>query len=188
MQKSVLSILLLFLTTSLGCSGLKVSEDYEPGTDFSGLTTYAWKTEAPQKTGDVRVDNPFMHQRIRTAVERSLGLKGFRKSDGGSPDFLVDYQYTIRSKITSQGVSTGFGIGTGGSGGFGGIGVSSGGDVKEVDEGALVIDVIDAGNGKLLWRGTGMRTLSSNPEPQKTTQTVNETVEKILAQFPPGKK
>jgi len=49
----------------------------------------------------------------------------------------------------------------------------------------LVIDIIAAGNGKLLWRGTGARRLSQRSGPQEITAEVNETVEKILVQFPP---
>jgi hypothetical protein len=48
-----------------------------------------------------------------------------------------------------------------------------------------VIDIVDAEAGRLVWRGSGSRRISTSPTPQKTTQRINEAVEAILARFPP---
>ncbi len=188
MHKLQLLIILALLAMIPGCSGLTVSQDYDETLDFSGLKTFNWKTATQQKTGDVRVDNPLLDSRIRTAVDRFLSEKGYQKASQGTPQFYLVYQYTIRSKVGSEGVRTGIGIGFGGSGRYGGVGVSSGGGVSQYDEGMLVIDIIDAGSGNLLWRGTGVRRLTQESGPEEITKDVNETVEKILAQFPPQSK
>jgi hypothetical protein len=57
--------------------------------------------------------------------------------------------------------------------------------VNQYDEGTLVIDIVDAEAGKLVWRGSGSRRISTSPTPQKTTRRINEAVEAILARFPP---
>ena len=188
--KPIIIIVLLFVV--FGCSSIKVSQDYDPAKDFSGLKTYAWQSETQAKTDDVRVDNPLLNARIRAAFDRSISRKGYQKVSDGTPDFHVSYQYTIRKTIGSDDVSTGIGFGIGGfghrSGAAGGIGIGTGSSVSEYDEGMLVIDFIDAGNGNLIWRGIGTRRVSMQSDPEKTITDINKTVDEILAQFPPKRK
>ena len=181
-------IILTVLTIVIGCSGIQVSQDYDLSREFSGLKTYDRQSGTHQKTGDVRVDNPLLDARIRKAVDRCLLEKGYQRILRGTPDFYVAYQYSIRSKIRSDTVHTGVGFGVGGYGRDGGIGVSTGSDIREYDEGMLVIDIVGAGTGDLLWRGTGTGYVSQHSDPEKTTAIVNETVDKILVQFPPQPK
>jgi len=178
-------ILLTFLALFIGCSGIQVSQDYEVAADFSNLKTFTWYLAKQKKTGDLRVDNPLLDSRIRKAVDRSLSQKGYKRISQGTPNFYVGYKYAILTRIRSERVSTGFGFGFGGSGSFGSIGIGTGSDVREYDEGMLVIDITDAKNRKLLWRGTGTRRVSRHSDPERITKEVNENVDKILAQFPP---
>jgi hypothetical protein len=184
---SIVAILMTFL--AIGCSGLKVSQDYDKSTDFSRLNSFAWKSDTQEKTGDIRVDNPLLDSRIREAVEQALVGSGFRQASEGTPDFYIDYKLSIRSRVGSDGVNTsvGFGVGSGSrsSGSFGGIGISSGGGVQEWDEGTLVIDITDKETQDLLWRGTATRRVARHATPEETTESVNEMVAKTLAQFPP---
>lgn len=181
-------ILLAATVVALGCSGLEVSQDYDLNTDFGDLKSFAWKSEAQIKSGDVRVDNPLLDNRIREAVERTLTEKGFRKSSDGTADVAVSYTYQIRRKVGSDRVRTSIGFGSGSGGSFGGVGVSTGGGVSEYDEGVLVIDITEPGSGNLLWRGTGTRRLARRSNPEQITAEIDETVDKILAQFPPQPK
>lgn len=185
MPRYRLFFVLTLLTIILGCSGLRVSQDYDVTTSFSGLKTYDWQSEGHKKTGDIRVDNPLLHIRIRSAIDQSLLGRGFQRVFHRNPDFFVTYQYAVRSKTESNDMSTGVGFGIGSFGRYGGIGVSTGGSVSTYDEGILVIDIMDSKNGRLIWRGTGTRRISEHSDPKKLTQRVYEAVEKILAQFPP---
>jgi len=185
MRKLKNVMFLTFLTLFMGCSGIEVSQDYDMAADFSNLKTFTWYLVKQKKTGDLRVDNPLLDSRIREAVDRSLSQKGYKRISQGTPNFYVGYKYAILTRIRSERVSTGFGFGFGGSGSFGGIGIGTGSDVREYDEGMLVIDITDAKNRKLLWRGTGTRRVSRHSDPERITKEVNENVDKILAQFPP---
>ena len=185
MRKLKNVIFLTFLAFFTGCSGIEVSQDYDSVADFSNLKTFNWYLAKQKKTGDLRVDNPLLDSRIRKAVDRSLAKKGYQRIFKGTPDFYVGYKYAIYTRIGSERVSTGIGFGFGGSGSFGGIGIGTGGDVREYDEGMLVIDITETKNGKLLWRGTGTRHVSRHSDPKKITKEVNDKVDKILAQFPP---
>jgi hypothetical protein len=178
----------MVLILSYGCSGIEVSHDFNQSKEFAGLKTYEWKSKVPKKTDDIRLNNTLLHARIREAVEHVLSQKGFQKVSQDEPDFHIGYDYSIRAKVESDTARTGVGFGMGIFGRHGGIGISSGNDVREYDEGMLVIDVMDPKTGDLMWRGIGTRPVYQHPKPEKTTQVVNETVEKILAQFPPQPK
>ena len=183
----IIAILLAFWAA--GCSGVKVSQDFDKSTDFSNLKSFTWKSDEQEKTGDIRVDNPLLDSRIREAVEQTLIGKGFSRTSEDTPDFYIEYKLAIRSRVGSDGVSTsvGFGVGSGSrsSGSFGGIGISSGGGVQEWDEGMLVIDITDKETQDLLWRGTATRRVARHATPEETTESVNEMVAKTLTQFPP---
>jgi hypothetical protein len=185
MQKFKHVVFLTFLAFLAGCSGIEVSQDYHMTADFSNLKTFDWHLAKQKKTGDLRVDNPLLDSRIRKAVDRSLAQKGYERIIKGIPDFYVGYEYAVLTRIRSERVRTGIGLGFGGSGSFGAIGIGTGSDVRDYDEGMLVVDITDTKNKKLLWRGTGTRRVSRHSDPKERTKEVNQTVEKILAQFPP---
>ena len=168
-----------------GCSSVRVSQDYDPSANLAALKTYAWRSDTQAPTGDIRVDNPLLDARIRTAVERDLTAKGLQKKTDGIPDCYIVYQYTIQRKIDSDRPQTGIGFGFGSFGSRAGVGFSTGTAVSEYDEGLLVIDLLDARDNDLLWRGSGSRRVDQHWDPARTTQRINEMVDKIMAQFVP---
>lgn len=177
------------LLLATGCTSIRASQDYKQGITFSEMKTYGWKTVKQKATGDVRIDNPLIDQRIRTAVDKVLTAKGYSLS-ASRPDVLVAYTYTIRPKIngSSGGPVIGFGFGMGGRRSAVGISSGLGTDVEQVDEGQLVIDLSDGITGDLLWRGTSTSRVDTQATPEKTTTFFNSMVEKNLGQFPPEKK
>jgi hypothetical protein len=184
MRKTWLAVLAATLILG-GCSGIQVNQDYDPATNFKSMQTYRWESEAQEKTGDLRIDNPLRNTRIRTAVERQLSSKGFVKSANGTPTFLVRYQYTLRQKIESGGAGGGIGFGIGSYGRHGGVAIGTGNDIREYDEGSLTIDFVDPASQTLLWRGTGTQRFREYKDPEKASRDIDMLVEKILAQFPP---
>jgi hypothetical protein len=185
MKKYTILIMLCFIIF-LGCSSVQVSQDYEPSVNFSNLKNYRWQSIEQEKTGDIRIDNPLLDKRIREAVDRSLGEKGYESDNETSYDFYVAYKMTIQKRIETDNLSTGIGFGFGTYGRHGGIGVSTGGRVNEYDEALIVIDIINAKDNDLLWRGKSTSRMSQHSTPEKTTKSVNKIIEKIMAQFPPG--
>jgi hypothetical protein len=166
-----------------GCSGITVSQDYEKEYDFAGLKTFAWK---PNDVDDYGIkDNQLVDKRIRAAIENTLLAKSYRLVDSLNPDFFISYHLSVEQKIKSSGVSGGVAIGRSSYGGFGGIGLSTGPDIRAYDQGTLLIDVTIPLEDKLVWRGIGTQSVSEHSTPEESTANINETVEKILAQFPP---
>ena len=185
MHRYKIFLVIALLSLLGGCQTIQVSQDYDVSRNFSALKTYDWQTKTQPKTGDIRVDNQLLDTRIRTAVDRTLAEKGYQKIAGEKTDFTVSYKYSIRSKLESDNVGMGVGFGWGRVGRYGGVGVDTGRYISEYDEGMIVIDLIDAAKGDLIWRGTGTARVDQHAKPDEITKGVNEAVEKILSQFPP---
>ena len=157
----------LMITIS-GCSSLSVSQDYDTKYDFATLKTFGFM-ETPTDAGvsQLTVD------RVVSATKSSLEYLGYTESD--DPDFLVAMHggQKTQTQIDSYGYGYGWGWGAGGV------------DVYQYQEGTLIIDIVDAKNKDLIWRGTGQDVVDPNADTQKRTETINNAVSKILAQFPP---
>jgi hypothetical protein len=179
----------IFLVLCLSaCSGIQVSQDYAPSTDFSAFDSYQWNARTQEKTGDPRLDNPLRDKRIREAIERTLEGKGFVLDEAEKPTFYVDYKNVLRRKIETSGPTGSVGFGVGSYGRRGGVAIGTGTEVREVDEGSLIIDVLSPESGDLLWRGTGNQRYREYTDPEKAARDINALVTKILEQFPPSGK
>lgn len=174
----------LFVALSLqACSGIQVSQDYQQGYNFAGLKTFAWKPNKDNEYG--AKDNELVDARIRRAIESQLKARSYTLVDSLDADFLVSYNVTVEQKITSSGTTGTIAIGRGGYGRYGGIGMSTGTDVRTYDLGTLLIDFTEPVEDKLIWRGISTQSVDKHSSPDKSTVIINETVEKMLQQFPP---
>lgn len=177
-----LRLAILGVAACLACASVRVSVDYDPSEDFSTYRTFTWFPRPKPATGDYRVDNSLIDQRVRAAVERTLAAKGYQKVEDRAPDFYANYHLQIDQKIDVRTVNRGY--------------VDSWGyyvgwpetRVTQYDEGTLVIDIADARDKQLAWRGAGVGRVRSRPKPEETTRDINEAVAQILAKFPPEPK
>lgn len=181
--KVIASALLVFTITA--CSGIKVSQDYDQSYDFSSLKIFAWKPNENNEYG--LQDNDLVDKRIRTAIVNTLSAKQYTLVDTGTPDFYISYQLTVEQKISTSNVSGGVSIGRGSRGRYGSVGIGTGTQVHAYDQGTLLIDVTESAGNKLIWRGISTQTVTEHSDPEKSSKQINETVGKILAQFPPLK-
>ena len=183
--------ILIALCFSLACASVRTQYDYDPAVDFSGWRTYAWYPDESPRTGQPRLDNPLLHDRIEAAVSRGLAAKGFSPAGDGEPDFYVQFHLSTQQKLDVNTMNTGYRGGPygrrWGGVGWGGVGWTET-TVIQYDEGTLVIDFVDRPARRLAWRGSGTRRLARNPDPELVTKRVNEAVNEILAQFPPHKE
>ena len=181
------ALFVLFAIAALSaCSTVQVRQDFDPSEDFTRLRTYSWYPKPQEPTGNMRLDNPLLHDRIVAAVDRTLATKGYSKIEDGKPDFYVNYHLATQTKLDVRTIDYGapYGYGVWGVGGWGGVGWSETYTVP-YDEGTLAIDVIDIAKRKLVWRGIGVGRLKENPKPEQVTERVNAAVDEVLAQFPP---
>jgi len=166
-----------------GCAGMKVNQDFAPGTDFSPYRTVSWMPAQGLAGGNTLID-----QRIRAAVESGLQAKGLQLVSSGPSDLVVAFQLILRDQTDYQTVNSGYGPGWGygmyGARGVGGMGVSTTTPVTYT-MGTLILDFFDARSKELVWRGSAEGKINETRTPQERQERANEAVTKILEQFPP---
>ncbi len=177
-----------------GCSTMRVVSDYDATVDYAILHTYDWLPAPKIKSGDPAIQyNSLMEQRVKSAVEEQLGAKGFRRVVE-SPDVLVTYHVAVDQKISVTYLNDLYGYGSGWGhhrrrsyyGGYG-YGYSSRGVVvNEYKQGTLIIDIVNAGDKQLIWRGTASDEIYPGDTSAEREKHVREAVQKILALFPPS--
>jgi len=102
----------------------------------------------------------FWNDRIIDAVNKELQAKGLTKVDS-NPDMWVVYSNSIKDQ--KQVVGTGYNM-----------------------VGTLVVELADAKNKQLLWRGSATDTISDNSN--KNINNLNKAVSKLFQNFPPKEK
>jgi hypothetical protein len=169
----------LALVAPLACATVNVSVDYDDQEDFTGYKTYAWLPGTPEATGDPRLDTLMVHQRVHEGIDRTLAAKGYQKAEAG-PDFWVAYHLSVEKKIDVYTTNRLYG-------GYGWTVSIPETRVNEYDEGSLIVDISDAKEKELVWRGIGTGRLRETPreDPEEQKQVVYQVVDEVLADFPP---
>lgn len=182
-------IISLGLMILAGCSGIRVSQDYDTSRTFTGIQTYALQDKTPTNGEDILAENPLIDERIRTALDATLREKGYAQTTA-RPDIRVVHHYSIRTKTggSSGGPNIGFMMGTSGRNSGLGLGLGTGTGNASYDEALLVIDFKTGNDEKPLWRGTSTFRVDTHTPPEEMTKKINLAVKKILAQFPPTRK
>ena len=173
-----------------GCAtGAQVRVDFDPKTDFQALRSYAWAPMTAEERQQ-KSRNSLTHERIQSAVDAHLAARGYKKVAEAQADFLVTHSVTVesRTQVNETRMSVGY-VRYGAHGGVGvGYGIPVDTTVYQYKVGTLVIDVIDAKQKRLVWRGSGERTLGEDQAPEKRTEIINTTVNEVLSRFPPASK
>lgn len=180
-------LLAVSLLAILGCSsGIDVrGGGADPHYDFQRLQTYAWRPR--DTTGDPRIDEQLLDQRVHGAVDEGLERKGYRLvAEGG--DFLVGYRAVLgRQREVDKGEP------------FEGIWTddhaprSAGNEPapvsKVVTEGTLVLRIFDGKSGNLVWEAAADTEINPKTGPLSLAPTnedkVRMAIGKMLERFPP---
>jgi hypothetical protein len=170
-------------------TGAQVRVDYDPQENFQTLRSYAWAPMTAEEQQE-KSRNSLTHERIQSAVDAHFAARGFTKVAEGQADFLVTHTVTVESRTQVR--DTRMSVGYGRYGTRGGIGINYGFPVDTtIDQykvGTLIIDIIDPQNKRLVWRGSGERTLGEEQSPEKRVEIINATVNEVLGRFPPASK
>ncbi|MBO0863057.1 MAG: DUF4136 domain-containing protein, partial [Chloracidobacterium sp.] len=131
--------------------------------------------------------------RIMRDIEFQLAVKGFRKAPlGQAPGFIINYRSDVEERATfvdsdygyGPGWSLGPALGWGPSWGWnwknGPLTVEPAVERKFI----LTVDIVEARQNRLLWRGEAADNLSHKPE--KTGKRINRAVEKLFRKYPHG--
>jgi hypothetical protein len=165
-------IALLFATASVA---QQVKTDYDRSADFSQYKTYSWEK--------VQTQDPLWVGRIKDAVNAALAGKGWTQVESAGQVAIVAIEMT-KNQQTLNTFYDGFGGGWGwrrfGGGGFGDATTTT----ENYKVGTLCVDLFDANNKTLIWRGSASDTLSDKSD--KNIKNLDKGVQKMFDHFPPG--
>jgi hypothetical protein len=164
-------ILFFALFGGVAAFAQEVRTDYDKKVNFEQFHTYSW--------GKVQTSNPFWESRIKDAVDKALGEKGWQKVDSGGDVVLM----AVGGTKNQQEYQTFYdGLGGWRWGGFGDVATTT---VQNYRVGTLVLDMYQANSKQLIWRGTSTNTLSNNTEHNE--KDLDKGVDKMFKKFPPNK-
>lgn len=170
----------LVATTAAGCAARHAGSYVERSADFAQYRTYDWAPPDPLPAFDPRLaGNPYFKDFVEGAVQKGLAGRGYGKSPTDDPDLLIHYHASVTRRIAVDP----FDRVRGGACYDETCGVR----VQEFDAGMLVLDVLDARSGRLVWRGWarhGVADILTNAD--RMGARLNEAVAGMLATLPNG--
>jgi len=181
----VLSLVTFFLTASSSL-GQDVRYNFDKNADFSKFKTYKWVI-----LKDAAKVNDLAASQITDAVDAELATKGLTKVTQDPADLYIGYQAGVGQEKQFTSFSSGWGYGTGwyGGGWYGPGGMTSTtttGSTSTIYVGQLALDMYDAANHDLVWRGLVSKTIDEKAKPEKQQKNLAKAVKKMLKNYPPG--
>jgi hypothetical protein len=164
-------LFVVMVTTIAACSSIRVTSDYETGTDFSQYKSFAFYKTGIDKAEISDIDK----RRILKDIETELLAKGMVKSE--TPDVLISIFTKAREQVDvhethwSPFYYNAYQRTT----------------ISKYTEGTLFIDVIDPEGKKLIWQGVGSGFLTKSQNPEKREANIALFVKEILEKYPPVK-
>lgn len=167
--KMLLPVVLVIVLA--GCSGIKVSTDYDRKVDFSKYQTFNFSKEVDQ----VNL-NDLNRRRLKDAITKELNARGLQFSK--SPDVLINAFVKGKTRYSAQ-ANTNYWGGMY----YRGMGSSNTSvDVNKSVEGTLFVDIIDVREKKMIWEGVAEGLV--NPRTETREETINSVVKQIFRNYP----
>ena len=182
MKKIALFSIALFWVALGTAIAQDVHYNFDKSTDFSKFKTYKW---VPIKDAP-KLDN-IRDTQVRNAVDNQLAMRGLMKIEADTADLYIGYQAAVSTEkeFTSYNSDWGYGPGWYGGGWYGGGGGITTGQTSTIYVGQLAIDMNDAKNKLLVWRGVVSKTIDPKAKPEKQEKNLNKAVTKLMKNFPP---
>lgn len=140
-------------------AGAATSVEYDAQVDFSRYTTWSWHRVVTP------AENSVVDKRIREAIEKGLTGRDISRIDGGGT-LLVSYHASKTTEIGLEPIRN----------------LSAPAGVRYAEKGALVVELLDADSGRVVWRGLVSGALKH--EPSFVPDQVAAAVEALLEKFP----
>lgn len=175
-MKKYIFILLASATLGLtSCSPFQVRSDYADTANFNSYKTYKIRID-DLKLNDIDKD------RVLNELSKQLQSKGLQS--GENPDLIVNVKANHK-KVTDINSSTPYGMwGWGGPFGWG-VGMSRTW-TSNYNEGAIIVDLVDARSQKLVWQGIGSGISVDSPKAKQ--RQIPEIMMEIMKNYPPQRK
>jgi hypothetical protein len=138
--------------------------EYDHGVDFSRYKTWSWQPGVPVPP------EPVPDRRIRAALARELSARGLSSVDSDAT-LLVRYHAARSTRIELLPLDSGSKEPPTG--------------IRYAETGSLVVELLDAASGRVVWRGHAAGVLRYGPK--EVTALIDAAVAELLAGFPPGR-
>ena len=179
MFKTLLFISSIFIFNA--CSTIDVTNDFDPAFSFDNVENYTVLHKSRENS------NTLTDERIKTAIDTQLKLKGYTKSKRENADIYVVFHTGVQNKtkivqdyqyvgVTPYRYGRGYGYG-----GMMSVPVTL---TYDYDEGKLIIDILDAKESKIVWRGDATDRLKKHKTPEERMEYINEVMESIFKTLP----
>jgi Domain of unknown function (DUF4136) len=173
MKKRVFSVVVLSLLISSVAFAQKINIDWDRSANFSQFHTYMWE-KSPHAA------NGLWNPRIIDGINQRLQAKGLTMVDS-NPDLWVVYSNSIHDQ--KQVVGTGYTFGPAWGWGWGWGGAPTTYNTYVTKLGTLVVEIADAKDKRLLWRGSATNTITDNSN--KNINNLDKALNKLFQNFPP---
>src|ERR1700734_3609841 len=163
------ALILVMMLSLLAGSALaqQVSVNYNHNASFANYHTYAWGGNNKNQ-----IQNSILAQVAQQDIDNAMQGKGFTKvTEAQNPDLILLASGGMKQQTSYS------------AWGMRGIGGGMGGITPEQNViGTMIVDLYDAKNQSLIWRGIAQNTLSNNGN--KNSQMVSKAVQKMFKQWP----
>lgn len=128
------------LLAACASAGLDVRSERAAGAKFAALHTYDWAPGVQEAMGGLGMDEKGIDHLIKRNVDAAMKERGYQRLDGSEPDFLLRYRVAVKSKAAVESIAPGR---------------KRAGRARhfEIEEGELVIEVVQPGSLEVIWRG-----------------------------------
>ena len=154
-MRTLLTLLLLAASTAS-------QVEYDRQVDFSRYETWSWHERVTHAA------SPVADNRIREAIESGLAARGLSRVDRGGT-LLVVYHASKDIEIDLAPLKNAV--------------ASTPTGIRYVEKGSLVIDMLDAASGNVVWRGHATGALRYGPN--EIAEQIKAAVDQLLETFPP---
>lgn len=169
----------VFALAITGCAS-NVVTDYDSGAAFSNYSSWSFAPRKDKENDYVSLDG----SRIRKAIEREMGKENLEQVATEAADLFVAWQIVSEERLERSGSSFGFGMGFG-RGNFG-WGIAAPAPIEMVEEGKLVIELVDTNTNQVVWRSASRRYLQESQSSESRQELIDEIVVDMFEEYPPG--
>lgn len=187
LRTTMLSAALVLLTA---CQTTQPQRDYDGTRNFADYRTWAWSEPAINFTpaNDPRISSDLVAQRLQDAIAAQLDARGLRPA--ASPDqadLKIRADMIIDEREQMVTTNYGVGLGTGYWGVWGGGPVMSETRSMNYQTSTLQIDMIDADDNQLVWRGSSTDVVRDRSQtPAERNRAAHDLAGRVLTGYPPN--
>ena len=148
----------------------------EPGLVVAQHSSFAWLPNTSLVKNDAPFDVQTIQGMIKDAIKVSLSAKGYQfiPSDQQS-DFLVTFTVALESGASDQTLTKKYGLTPG---------LRTQGDTTGMEKGTIIIDIVQIGSKRSLWRGALQGLAQLELDDTTRRKRINAVVDDLLSKFP----